>query len=55
MENIDLKEIYLLLQDLDKRLQALEVNQQKTEPGVVTEGAPKFVKDYIQRIKEDRK
>ena len=55
MENIDLKEIYLMLQDLDKRVQALEENKTKSEPGVITEGAPSFVKEYIQRIKEERK
>lgn len=55
MEHTDIKEIYLMLQDLDKRLQVLESQQQKTQAGVVTEGAPKFVKDYIQRIKEEVK
>jgi hypothetical protein len=54
-KKIDLTEIYLMLQDLDKRIAKIEELQSKTEPGVVTEGAPKFVKAYIQRIKEERK
>jgi hypothetical protein len=55
MENTDLKEIYLMLQDLDKRLTAIEEEQTKSQPGVITNGVPKFVKTYIERIKEDKK
>lgn len=54
-KKLDLTEIYLMIQDLDKRLTQLEEYKEKTEPGIITEGAPKFVKDYIQRIKEERK
>lgn len=51
----ELREIYLLLQDLDKRIEALEIEQNKTEAGIVTEGAPQFVKKYLERIKEGGK
>lgn len=54
-KKLELTEIYLMIQDLDKRLSELEQYKEKTEPGIITEGAPKFVKDYIQRIKDDRK
>lgn len=49
----DLTEIYLLLKDLDERLLKLEA--EKTDAGVVMTGAPKFVKDYIDKIKDGRK
>lgn len=51
-KKIELTEIYLLLQDLDKRLQVLEEHKQETDPGIVTDGAPSFVKQYLTKIKE---
>lgn len=52
MEVKDLKDIYLLLQDLDKRVEILEKNKQESDPGIVTDGAPQFVKQYLNKIKE---
>jgi hypothetical protein len=51
-KKIDLTEIYLMLQDLDKRVGQLEEHKEKTEPGIVTDGAPQFVKQYLSKIKE---
>lgn len=51
-KKIDLTEIYLMLQDLDKRVSQLEEYKQETEPGIVTDGAPQFVKQYLSKIKE---
>lgn len=45
-----LKEIFLALKDLDDRLLKLEA--EKSDAGVITEGAPKFVRDFVSRIKE---
>lgn len=44
-----------MLQDLDKRLAVIEEQQTKLQPGVITDGVPKFVKTYIDRIKEAKK
>ena len=51
-KKIDLTEIYLMLQDLDKRVSQLEEHKQETDPGIVTDGAPQFVKQYLSKIKE---
>jgi|AACY02.2.fsa_nt_gi hypothetical protein len=51
-DNKDLTQIYLLLQDLDKRVAVLEKNKQETDPGVVTNGVPQFVKQYLDKLKE---
>ena len=51
-KKVDLTQIYLLLQDLDKRVAVLEQNKQETDPGIVTDGAPQFVKQYLSKIKE---
>lgn len=51
-KKIELTEIYLLLQDLDKRVSQLEEHKQETDPGIVTDGAPQFVKQYLSKIKE---
>lgn len=51
-KKIDLTEIYLMLQDLDKRVSQLEEYKEKIEPGIVTDGAPQFVKQYLSKIKE---
>lgn len=51
-KKLDLTEIYLMLQDLDKRVSELEQNKEQTNPGIVTDGAPQFVKQYLEKIKE---
>jgi len=51
-KKVDLTQIYLMLQDLDKRVAVLEQNKQETDPGIVTDGAPQFVKQYLSKIKE---
>jgi hypothetical protein len=42
-----------MLQDLDNRLTKLEASNE--EAGVVTNGAPQFVKDFLSKIKEGKK
>lgn len=51
-KKLELTEIYLMLQDLDKRVSELEDHKEKTEPGIVTDGAPQFVKQYLSKMKE---
>lgn len=53
IKDTDLTEIYLMLQDLDNRLTKLEATQ--PEVGVITNGAPQFVKDFLSKIKEGTK
>jgi hypothetical protein len=46
-------EIYNMLKDLDDRLSKLETKNSDT--GVITQGAPQFVKRFLEKQKEGTK